>query len=304
MTFGDFLAVPFRAMRFNRAVVLGAPLLFSLATTLVVAATLWVVATDPQLGLLDSVPQLDGISPRSIAVLALMVVVTFLADVLSSSIIAPGVARAVLGERVSVATAWRQVWRKMGSLLMLYLVSAIVALVVFGAAAVPLILGAMNSDVATVIVGVAVVLLVATPFALAVGVLQGVARAMIVLEGIGFWAAIKRTLTLIKGRFWWSVLILLVTAVLINVVSSIVQYAGQFAGLILTAFAPESEAAVLIGFIAAYAIAYLLAIVMVYAYMGCVFALIYIDLRIRHEGFDVDLARAAEARAIEAKNRR
>jgi len=36
--------------------------------------------------------------------------------------------------------------------------------------------------------------------------------------------------------------------------------------------------------------------VFTYAYMGSIYAFIYIDARIRHEGFDLDLARAAEAR--------
>jgi hypothetical protein len=108
---------------------------------------------------------------------------------------------------------------------------------------------------------------------------------------------LKRTVRLIKGRFWWSILILFVTAALINVVATVLQQVGQFAAVFAVLLAPENVAVLAVTYFVAYGSTFLISMVLTYAYMGSVFALIYTDLRMRHEGFDLDLARAAEARA-------
>lgn len=297
--FGDFLAVPFKALRFNRAVMLGAPLLFTLVSTILTLTTLWVVFNDPQLGLLSAVPTLSGLSGETIALIVIAIATALLADVLSSSIIAPGVARAVLGERITIAVAWKQVRHRLGSLLLLYLVSFATMCVVLLIAFAPLLLILVGNDGATaggILLTIALVL-VSIPVFLAITVVQGITRALIVLEDVSMGTALSRAFSLIKGRFWWSLLIIFVAFVLINIAASVFQYVGQFGAVAVSFVAPESTAALAIAFFVVYGIAYVVSMVMVYAYLGAVFALMYIDLRMRHEGFDVDLARAAEARA-------
>lgn len=294
LSFGDFLSVPFKAMRYNRAVILGAPLLFTVASTVLVLVTLWVVFTDPQLGLMNPNPPLSGISGMSITLIAVSIAGALLADVFSSSIIAPGVARAVLGERIGIGTAWKQVRRRLGSLLLLYLVTTTIFVVIVGIAVTLLV---VTDASPSAIVGAVLLMLALIPIGIVVGVFQGVARAMIVLEGIPMVAALRRLMRLITGRFWWSLLIVFVAAVLINVAASILQYVGQFAALAVTLFAPENLLVFAIALFVVYGVAYVISLVMVYAYLGSTFALIYIDLRMRREGFDLELARAAEARA-------
>ena len=305
LTFGDFLAVPFKAMRFNRAVILGGPLLFALIAALISVTATWLLFTDSQLGLLDSNPSLSGINVQTVVMLALATIATLLADVLSSSIVAPGVARAVLGERIGLGTAWTQMRRKLGSLLVLYVASTLVYLVLLIVAALPLLLGALSGDAsgATIVLTVLLALALLLPAGLLVTILQGIARAMVVLEGIGAVAAIKRTVRLLKGRFWWTVLIVVVTAVLINVVVGVLQQVGQFASLAAVLLAPENLVLLGIVYFLVYGITFLVSSVLLYSYMGSVFALLYTDLRMRHEGFDLDLARAAEARAAAAGGR-
>ena len=53
MNFGEFLSVPFKAMRYNRAVVIGGPLLCVVAAMVLLAAALWLAFTDPSLALLS-----------------------------------------------------------------------------------------------------------------------------------------------------------------------------------------------------------------------------------------------------------
>ncbi|WP_084105864.1 hypothetical protein [Demequina sp. NBRC 110056] len=299
LSFGDFLSVPFKAMRFNRAVVLGGPLLFTLITAALTMTAMWLVFTDARLGLLDATPSLDGINVQTVVLLVLAVVSLFLTDVLCSSIVAPGVARAVMGERISLAVAWRQMRRKLGALLLIYVATGVVYGVLVFVVFIPALVSGLTSDdsVGAVLLTVALALLVLVPAGMVVTVLQGIVRAMVVLEGIGAVAAVKRVFPLIRRRFWWSILIVFVTGLLINVVASTLQYVGQFAALIATVIAPENVAVLAISFFAVYGLALVISLVATYAYMGSVFSLLYIDLRMRHEGFDLDLARAAEARA-------
>ncbi|MFV0286554.1 MAG: hypothetical protein ACK5IM_09260 [Demequina sp.] len=299
MSFGDFLSVPFRAIRYNRGVMLGAPLLFTLVSTILTLTALWVVFNDPQLGLLSVAPTMSGISGESIGLIVIAVACMLLADVLSSSIIAPGVARAVLGERITIGTAWRQVRRRLGSLVLLYLTAFAAMCVVGGLALLPLFL-LLTGDGGAIAIGILLTLVafaLCVPVFLAITLLQGIARALIVLEDVSIGAGLKRTFSLIKGRFWWSMLIAFVTLLLINVAAGVVQNVGQFGALAVGAIAPESDVIFGIAFFVVYGLAYVLSMLMVYSYLGAVFALIYIDLRMRHEGFDIDLARAAEARA-------
>lgn len=302
LSFGDFLATPFKAMRFNRAVVLGGPLLFTLVAGILSVTATWLVFTDSQLGIMDYEPSLSGINGQTVAMIVVAFVAMLLADVMSSSIVAPGVARAILGERISLGLAWRQMRRRLGSLLLLYVVSAAVYALLLSIAFIPIIVGIGTGDslVGWVLLTVLIGLLLLMPTGVLVTLFQGIARSMVVLEGISAIAALRRTFALIKGRFWWTVLIVVVTAVLIYIVSYVLQYAGQLVSLVGVFAAPENDLVMGIAFILGYGLTFLVSMVATYSYMGAVFALVYTDLRMRHEGFDLDLAQAAEARAARA----
>lgn len=299
LSFGDFLTVPFKAMRYNRAVVLGAPVLFTLISTVLVLVTMWLVFTDPQLGLLSEIPAMNGISWTSVAMIIVSLLAVLLADVFSSSVIAPGVARAVLGERISISLAWRQVRRRLGSLLLLYVASATVLalLVVISLSPMLVSLASGEPNVPVVLLSVLLFLVVMVPAGMLVTLFQGVARAAIVLEGVAIGTALRRVMHLIRGRFWWSILILFVSSILINIVSSVLQYMGQFGFIAVAMIAPENMVVMAVSFMVIYGLSYVVSLVLIYSYLGSIFALMYIDMRMRREGFDLDLARAAEQRA-------
>lgn len=299
LNFGDFLTVPFKAMRYNRAVVLGAPLLFTLISTILVLTTMWILFTDPQLGLLNTIPSFSGISWVSVAMIVVSLLAVLLADVFSSSVIAPGVARAVLGERIKIATAWAQVRRRLGSLLLLYFFSATILTLLVVLTLAPMVLSIASSEpnAGVIVLSLLLFFAVMLPAGMLVTLLQGIARAAIVLEGISMGAALRRVRKLLPGRFWWSVLILFVSTILINIVSSVLQYMGQFGFIAVALIAPENVVVMILAFMIIYGLSYVVSLVLVYSYLGSIFALMYIDMRMRREGFDLDLARAAEARA-------
>lgn len=297
LSFGDFLSAPFKAMRFNRSVVLGGPLLFTLAATALSATALWLLFNDPQLGLLSTTTVPAGISPETVIVGILALISLVLADVLSSSIIAPGVARAILGERISLGDAWRQVRGKLGHILLLYLVTALALTAVILIAAIPMMLAIAAAHAVWIVLGLLLVFAVMVPAAFVVMLVTGLARPIIVLERVGAFAALGRAVRLMKGRFWWSVLIVFVTSVLINIAASILQTGGQLVATLAALVAPENELVLIIAFFVVYGLSMVVSFVITYAYLGSVFALMYTDMRMRHEGFDLDLARAAEARS-------
>jgi hypothetical protein len=299
-TFGDFLSLPFKAIRYNRTVVIGGPLACFLVVGLVTALAAWMLFTDLDLtSAFEGLPSdSTGLRGETIVTLALAGVAWLLSDAFARGIVAPGVARAVLGERISLGQAWGVLRGRIWHVLGLYGL-ATAAMLVPLAICIGLIALASQDSSGVAVLGVLVVALVLLfPLALLYSVLMGVALPLVVLERGGVIASARRTFALIKGRFWWSVLIAFVTSVLISIVSSVLSNVLQFGGIILISFLPaSSEAASLVFLWASVLVSYLVSAVLDACYLGATFTFVYIDLRIRHEGFDADLAEAAEARA-------
>lgn len=299
-TFGDFLSLPFKAIRYNRAVVFGGPFACFLVVGLVTSLAMWMLFADLGLSnLFDSLPSdSTGLRAETIIALALTAALWLLSDAFARGIVAPGVARAVLGERISLGQAWGILRARVWPVLGLYAL-ATAAMLVPLALVVGLGALALQDDTGVAFLGVMVIALVLLyPIALVYSVFMGVALPLVVLERGGVMASARRTFALIRGRFWWSVLIAFVASSLIGIVSGVLSNVLQFGGMIILAFLPEaSETAMLVFLTASFLFSYLISAVLDSCYLGATFTIVYIDLRIRHEGFDADLAEAAEARA-------
>jgi hypothetical protein len=302
LTFGDFLSVPFRAIRFNRSVVIGGPLACYLAVGLVTTLAIWMVFSD--LGVSSLVAGLPtdskGLRGETIAVLVVAGAMWLLADAFARGIVAPGVARGVLGEHISLGGAWAMLraraWQVLGLYGLATAITLVPAAIFVGLIALATTGGSGAAAGVLVVVIIASVLLI--PFATVYGVLIGVAIPLVVLERGGVMASVRRTFSLIKGRFWWSILISFVASMLISTVSGFLMNALQIGGSVFLVALPSiSEGAALIFVTVAVLLSYLLTAVLDSCYLGSTFTLVYVDLRIRHEGFDSDLAEAAEARA-------
>lgn len=302
MTFGDFLAYPFKAIRYNKAVVIGGPLICYLIVALAMGIALWLLFVDIGTDFFSyeytatSTP-ISG--PRGETILALVVtgILLLLSEVVSRAIIAPGIARAVLGERISLGTAWSMLRKRMGPLLGLYGLSAL-AMIVPTVIFIALYALALTDDSGA---GALLLLFVGFPVmfivALAYNIFIGVAVPVIVLERGTVTGAFGRTFRLIKGRFWWTVLITFVVSLLVGIASSILLNAVQVIGMIAVVAVPDSTVLGIAILAISMTLSYLVSLVVQTSFIGSTFNFIYIDLRIRHEGFDADLAEAAEARA-------
>lgn len=296
LNFGDFLTVPFKAFRFNRAVTVGGPTLFTLLSAAATVVAGWLLFNDPQLGFTDFNPNPRGIEVTTVIALIVAALSWFATDMFATAIVLPGIARAVLGEKITLGQAWKTLVPRIPQLLLLYLIVGAGTVVVSAIALLPTILGITQDNGALMVFGWFLYFLFLVPLAMVLGVYLPAVRGALVLERVPAVAALRRGIHLMKKRFWWTVLILFVCVAILGVVTQIVQTAAQFAWFIVIAAAPDDGLVMAIGFASSYGLSLVLANIITYAFLGSVYSLLYIDGRMRREGFEVELARAAEAR--------
>jgi hypothetical protein len=267
--------------------------LLSAAATVVAG---WLLIRDPQLGISDFEPNFTGIETTTVIALIVAVLSWFAADMFATAIVLPGIARGVLGERITLAQAWKMLTPRIPQLLLLYVIVGVGTTLFSALALTPMIIGVVQEDPALTLVGWLIALAVVLPATIALGVYLPAARGALVLERVSAIASLKRAWHLMKRRFWWTVLILLVCVVILGFVTNIVQSAAQVVSIIAISAVPEDPVVFGIAFAVSYGLALVLSNIITYAMLGSVYSLLYIDARMRREGFEVELARAAEAR--------
>ena len=138
-------------------------------------------------------------------------------------------------------------------------------------------------------------LVIATGVAIAfIAVRLSVAPAALVLENIGVIEGIKRSWALTRGNFWKVLGTLFLAGLITSIISGAISGATGVVGSGFAVIAPEMYAffMALITFITAVLSA------LVLPFNASVTALIYVDLRMRNEGLDVELRQAAGGRQI------
>ncbi len=111
----------------------------------------------------------------------------------------------------------------------------------------------------------------------------------IMLEGGRFWPSVARAWRLTRRSFWRLLGLYLLVQILANIVSSVVTFpAGMIAGLVFDDPTLTSGPSLAVN-----AVAMIIALTLTTVFTAGVIALAYIDARMRREGLDVELARAA-----------
>jgi hypothetical protein len=228
---------------------------------------------------------------------AALFVLALLVDAALTGLLSSVIGRGLLGRKIGLSQAWQT--GRPGAVL-----GATVLLLLLGIA-VPL-------PVAVVIVVLAAVHL--GPVAVALGVLGGIATIVIevllvirlsltlpavVLERVSPVAAIRRSWRLTHGSFWRLFGILLLTAIVVGVAGYVLTIpfaiiAAVISGSsLLTASATTSVAALIIS-----AIGSIVSATITRPVSAGVSVLLYADLRMRREGFDLTLRNAAQNQAL------
>lgn len=205
------------------------------------------------------------------------------------------VARSILNLKTGFAQTWKLSSRSLlplaglGVLLTALVLAGLVAFAfllvlivdVLGAAGIPV-----------VILGVLALIAVF----LWLGVKLALAPAALVLERVGIFASLRRSWQLTRRNFWRSLGILALTALLVGIVSSVITTPVTLLISFVGAFGsggepgPGTTAALLAVNVAVTAFFSAIG----YAFQAAVTSLLYVDLRIRREGFDLELMKQQE----------
>jgi hypothetical protein len=298
---GEILDGAFQACRRNPVATFGSAILLQAVVTL---ATVLLFGN-----ILSSMEVFESQSPTSedlIGAFAGFGVAASVAGVVSGAallilqgILVIPVARAVINQRTSFGQAWRlargRILPLFGFGLLSFAAGLLGLLLLVGISA--LAIAGLEEYSALVIVplvlGVAVVLAWASTKLV-------VAPAALMLEGTGPWTSIKRSWQLTRGNWWRTFGIIVLTSIIVSIIASVISMPLTFAVSLLVGFssaASSPDALSSLPLIAATQAIAALFTAIGYAFQSGVTSLLYVDLRMRREGFDVVLLREHEQSA-------
>lgn len=300
---GEILDGAFQACRRNPLSTFGTAILFQ-----VIVAVLTVLLT---IGLTGSLATFDpvtassaevtGLVASALSVGSVLILLTSVGVLILQGVLIIPIARAVLDERTGFAGLWKLAGRRilpligLGAILfLLWTVSvAVLVLILVG-----LSLALEDAAVAIVVIGV----LGAVAVAIWLNIKWIMAPAALMLEGVGPIAALRRSWTLTTGNWWRTFGILVLTSIIVSIITQVVAAPVSFLAFGFGSFtsAPASTEAALLESLPVLLIVQAVTAVFTaigFAFQAGVTALLYVDLRIRREGFDIVLLRENEARA-------
>ncbi|TFD77354.1 glycerophosphoryl diester phosphodiesterase membrane domain-containing protein [Cryobacterium fucosi] len=304
--FGTLLWAPYQVLRRNPKATFGSALLIQAVVTLV---TLVVVGSVTYFALsrVDSAPlaERDAVQAGSwvgIALSALIpIALSLVAGALLQGVIVLEVARATLGDKLRLGQLWRMVGRRLWPLVLWTLLLSAVAIVALGlvAGAVVLFVTLGGAWVAlAVILGILGVLLFIAGAAW-LGTRLSLVPCLIVLERLGIRRSVRRSWSLTTGYFWRTLGVQMLVAVIINVVSQVVVTPVSVLFSVATSLVdPNASFDAYLPSIVLYVLVLFVSLVLgavATVVQSATVALIYIDLRMRKEGLDLELARFVES---------
>ena len=225
--------------------------------------------------------------------------ITVLGTIVVTAMLTMVVSRAVLGQPVTTADAWRDARPRLPGLLGLTLLLPLIGIGIIVVACVPgiLFLGIGSEPVgATLLILGALAGLAVTVWLM---VRLSLASPALMLEKQGVFKAMARSAKLVRGSWWRVFGILLLAAVITFIVSSIVQTPFSVLSLIVggesfTSFLEgDSSAAFGLPALIVTGIGAAIGMTISFPISAGVSVLLYIDQRIRREALDLELARAA-----------
>lgn len=302
---GDMYDAAFRIIRYNPMATVGVAVLVAAATTLPqVIASVFVALSNPALfpanpfAPVESDTRIDGEAIAGLlSTSAGSALLQTVGLILVTGLIAQVVMAACIGRTMSLGEAWAATlgsrWRMIGFAFL----TLLMWVVVWGGWAVVIVLLAIQDAV-----GAAVLLaVVGFPVLVVVSMLIYVrvvylAIAAICVERIGIVAAVRRSWQLTRQAFWRTFGIALLTAIVVGVAGAILSVPLGFVVPLVGAGAdlsPESQA--LLSVIGS-GLSGVITTAITAPFTAAVATLQYVDLRIRREGFDVELMAAASSR--------
>lgn len=295
---GDILDAAIRIVRFNPGATVGAALLFGAVPLL-----LPLVLTGVFVPMLDSAS--DELGSADVTLLISLgvawgggMLLQWLGVMLVTGMTAQVAYAATLGQTMSLGQAWRAThgarWRLLGlAALLLFLMTAATLLYVVASVAVVMSTGDVMAIVAW--------FLLTLPLAVMLSIWFWVkfylfAVPVLMVERTGVFQSLNRASGLVAGHFWRVFGISLLTVLLAQLVAGVVSIPLSVLAVVPT-FMGAGEATEMIAQVATQILGLIVATGLVTPFLSAITALLYIDMRIRKEAFDVELLTRSEAGA-------
>lgn len=308
LSFGTLLWAPFRTLRRNPAATFGSGLVVQLATALITAAVI-IPVTFLVITRVDQAPaaEQDAVATGSIAILLLTLLVPLAVSIVAGAflqgVMVVEVATGTLGERLTFGALWRRAAKRIWPLIGWTALVAVAVLLAAILAIAVVVAAILIADPFTVIITIVLVLLGALGVAVLaawLGTKLALVPSVIVLEGAGVGAAMRRSWRLTDGYFWRTLGTLLLVGLMLNVAAQVVvqpiSLVGSFLAVLID---PTGTGPALTITIVTTAVTFLLSLVIgaiTSVVQAALVAVITIDLRMRKEGLDLELQRHVEAR--------
>ncbi len=309
LTLGTLLGAAFQVLRRNPRPTFG----FALLLTGLIFVTTMLVVGFVSFFAISRIESATGADEEAVAAGAVAtiilsalvpVVLSIVVTAILQGIIVLEVARGTLGEKLRLGGLWRAAKGRIGAVIgwallltgaaiaALAILSLLIGLIIAFGGTAGLVIGIILGVLAA---GAAVVL------AFWLGTRLCLVPSVLMLERLPLRAAIARSWSLTIGYFWRTLGIQLLVAVIVQTVAGIISAPLQvllgFSGFLVN---PNGETD---GLIAGAIVLYLLTIIVSIAFgaiaaviQSATTALIYIDIRMRKEGLDLELNRFVEAR--------
>ncbi|MFC7878168.1 glycerophosphoryl diester phosphodiesterase membrane domain-containing protein [Isoptericola sp. NPDC057391] len=305
LSLGEIYDGAFTAIRHNPKVMLGAATLVILVATIlgVLVAQLIVPTLSSSFATLaESDPELtdlgfDNLLAQTLASSLGMSVTLLLAQPVVEGILTVSVSQSVIGRKLSLGEVWERLRGRVGRLigwaLLRAFAGAVLTFVWFFVLVLLVALVGEQSPGAAVGLG----LLLGAGYAVLfvwLGVRLGLVAPALALEGQGLGSTIARAWRLTRGSFWRLFGIYLLAMIIVSAAAYIITIPLSFIAGMIGGTGGSTEA-----FTTATVVASVLSSVISAAittiFVASVVALLYIDVRMRREGLDVQLAAAAQA---------
>lgn len=310
LSFSDLFGAPFLVLRRNPKATFGSALLLQGLTAVLSLVIVGVVTWLSLSRLSQAAPgEEDAISAGAITAIILSflipVAVSIAGSAILQGIIAQEVARGTLGEKLPLGVLWRRTKARflplIGYTFLLIGVVTVFIAVAVGLGFVLTGLGGTAGVALTVVMGIGA-LLVLIAASVWLGTKFSLTPSIIVLENGKVFASLARSWRLTDGYFWRTFGVQFLVSSVVSVASQVVATPiSLLASLVPVLFVGvDSEATMIVATIAAQGLSLLVSVIIgaiTVVVISATSAVIYVDLRMRKEGLDLDLARFVEARA-------
>jgi hypothetical protein len=250
---------------------------------------------DPSASATEALDQVAGALQSSLITALLSLGITLIGTLFTTAVLTVVVSRSVLGRDVAFPDAWREARPRLPQLLGLTLLLPLISGALMAVAFVPALVTGTGAGVAVSVL----LFFAALAVALWLMIRFSLASPALMLERQGIIASMRRSAKLVRGAWWRTFGILLLTGLLTVLVTLVV--AVPFSLIATVADGGSGLDSVLAGETPHFGWAYVvitgvgsvIASAITLPFSAGVTVLLYVDRRIRREALDLELARAA-----------